>query len=105
MRQGFGITQNDTSPSIGYQLPSGVNIAAATVVFNMRPQSSATPVIDRATARIVTLDSPVVAYDWAAGDTSEVGFFLAEFEVTYADSTVETFPLGGIPITIAREIG
>lgn len=107
MRGSYETFQNDTSPSIGYQLPVGVNIAAASVVFSMRPRSSATPVIDRGVARIVTLDPPVVAYDWAAGDTAVMGFYLAEFEVTYADGAVETFrdPAEGIPVTILQEIG
>lgn len=105
MRNTFEITQNDTSPSIGWALPEGINILGASVVFNMRPISSSTPNIDRATARIVTTDPPVVAYDWQDSDTSDAGFFLAEFELTFADSAVETHPLGGIPVTIAKEIG
>jgi hypothetical protein len=106
MQSSFDITQNDTSPSIGWALPSGVNVVAATVVFSMRPRRSETPVINRAAARIVTTTPPVVAYDWQDGDTAETGFFLAEFELTYADGAVETFPRGsGIPVTITQEIG
>ena len=29
---------------------------------------------------------------WLAGDTSDIGSYQAEFEVTYADGNVETFP-------------
>ncbi len=37
----------------------------------------------------------VVAYQWQPSDTSVVGTFNAEFEVTYADGSIETFPNTG----------
>jgi len=33
-----------------------------------------------------------VKYEWADGDTDQTGKFEAEFEVTYSDGSVETFP-------------
>lgn len=41
-----------------------------------------------------------VRYAWEIGDTDEAGGFLGEFEVTYADGDVETFPNDGY-LTIA----
>jgi hypothetical protein len=104
MREQFEIVRGDTSPSLGYALPTDVNITLADVVFNMRRRSAGTVVIERVAARIVTTTPPVVAYDWAEGDTDEAGFFVGEFELTYSDDAVETFPVGGIPITIAEDI-
>ena len=35
-----------------------------------------------------------VGYDWAAGETDEPGGYRAEWEVTYSDGSVQTFPSG-----------
>jgi hypothetical protein len=51
-------------------------------------------VVDRA-AVIVTPADGTVRYDWQAGDTAPAGRFLAEFEVTYSDGAIETFPNAG----------
>jgi uncharacterized protein YfaS (alpha-2-macroglobulin family) len=42
-------------------------------------------------------DAPngVVRYSWGTDDTDEAGRYRAEFEVTYADGSVETFPNDG----------
>lgn len=36
-----------------------------------------------------------VRYNWSASDTASVGTYEGEFEVTFADSTIETFPNSG----------
>jgi hypothetical protein len=36
-----------------------------------------------------------VQYDWSAADTATIGTYNAEFEVTYGDSSIETFPNNG----------
>lgn len=56
--------------------------------------SEAAAVIEIATV------TPTVRYDWIAGDTDTAGTFEAEFEVTYSDSTIETFPNDGTNIAI-----
>jgi len=39
------------------------------------------------------------------GDTATVGTYYVEFEVTYADASVETFPnTGSLPLVITREL-
>lgn len=85
--QVFTIKRNDTAPALRYALlPDTVDLTGAAVVFNMRGG----PV--RAAATVVTVNPPVVEYPWQASDTQKEGVYLAEFEVTYADGAVETFP-------------
>jgi len=89
----FPLKQNDTSPALLYRLDPAVNLAGATVVFNMRPRGGGAVVVDRAAASIEGDPSEgVVRYDWDPADTAAAGRFEAEFEVTYTDGTVETFP-------------
>ena len=91
----FIIKQNDTSPSLEAQLLTStreiVSLVGATVVFNMKT-ASGTVVINRAEAEIVDASSGIVRYDWFASDTARAGEYLAEFEVTFADGKIETFP-------------
>lgn len=91
----FYIKQNDTGPNLRATLTDGtgavVNIAGASVQFHMRDISGGTPKVDAA-ATIIDGANGVVEYRWQAGDTDTVGRYLGEFEVTYVDSTVETFP-------------
>jgi len=37
----------------------------------------------------------LVRYNWIAADTDTIGSYQAEFEVTYADASIETFPNDG----------
>lgn len=93
MTQTFKIKRGDTSPAIQIEIsPADLNLIGAAAVFNMKRHGGAV-VISRATAVIVTGgDAPILRYNWAPADTAETGFYVAEFEVTYADETVETFP-------------
>jgi len=53
----------------------------------------------------VTPLSGLVRYNWQAADTATVGSYQVEFEVTYADATVETFPNDGyIRVEIIADI-
>lgn len=91
----FNLKQNDTSPSIQTTLLDGNGLAVDItgnlgVTFHMR-NSEGTVIIDTA-ATVVTADFGIVRYDWDAADTATAGTFQAEFEVTYSDGKVETFP-------------
>jgi len=84
----FYLKQNDTRPSYVAQLlqdGSAVDLAGATVRFHMGS------VVD-APATIVDASTGVVRYDWLATDTAVAGTYNAEFEVTFSDGAVETFP-------------
>ena len=104
----FYIKENDTVPSIRATLQNGsgtaVDLVNATVRFHMRAIGSTTATID-ASASIISEAGGVVQYNWQAGDTADVGSYQAEFEVTYPDSTVETFPSSGyIRVEITDDI-
>jgi hypothetical protein len=54
---------------------------------------------------IVDDTNGVVQYDWQVGDTDTVGAYYVEFQVTYSDASVETFPNNGSKIvSVVREL-
>jgi len=94
----FYIKQNDTSPALLATLQdadgNAVNVTGGSIRFHMRQIGSTTVVVDEA-AVIVTPLEGVVRYNWQAADTATIGSYQAEFEVTYADASIETFPNDG----------
>ena len=103
----FRIKQNDTSPQIEAVLSSAagtpIDLNGASVRFHMR-RAGAAVVIDAA-ATIVTAAAGLVRYSWTAGDTDTAGSYQAEFEVTYSDATVETFPnTANLEIVIMEDV-
>ena len=91
----FNIKQNDTVPSIRATLQNGsgnpVDLINATVQFHMRAIGSTAVKVDAA-AVIIDESLGLVQYNWIAADTNVIGSYQAEFEVTYPDGTIETFP-------------
>jgi len=91
----FYVKQNDTSPAMLATLQdangTAISLVGATVRFHMRQIGRSDVVVD-APAIIVTPLEGLVRYDWIAADTNIIGSYQAEFEVTYADASVETFP-------------
>jgi len=54
---------------------------------------------------IVDATGGIVQYDWQTGDTDTVGTYNVEFEVTYSDSSIETFPNNGNKVvSVVREL-
>lgn len=105
--QVFLLKRGDTSPSLRFALsPASVNLVGSSVVFNMA-KADGTVKVSRAPAVIETATgTPTVRYDWQAGDTSDTGDFVGEFEVLYGTGQRETFPNGDefIPILIGGDI-
>jgi len=105
------IKEGDTSPAIEYALtPVTVLLTGASVVFSMRDRRGTVKVNQQA-ATITdngTGDAngtPTVQYDWTASDTDTAGTYYGEFEVTYADTSVETFPNSeNITILITKDV-
>jgi hypothetical protein len=59
------------------------------------------------TVTIVDASAGSVSYQWQAADLARVGDFLYEFEVTWNDSSIETYPNKkvGFDCKILRQIG
>jgi len=104
----FYVKQNDTTPSLRAALKNGdndaIDLTNATCRFHMRKIGSTTVSVDEA-AQIVTEATGIVQYNWTASDTATVGSYQGEFEVTYPDNTIETFPNNGyIRVEITDDI-
>ena len=104
----FYIKQNDTVPSLRAALENGsgtaVDLTGATCQFHLR-EIGKTSVTTDSTAQIVNEATGIVQYNWVADDTDTVGSYQAEFEVTYSDGTIETFPNNGyIRVEITDDI-
>ena len=101
----FTIKRGDTSPALKFKLlPDSVSLAGASVRFKMRERGGAT-LIDQPAEILTVFEPAVVAHLWAPGETNTPGRFEAEFQVTYLDGTVETFPnLGFIEVFVTEDV-
>lgn len=101
----FTIKRGDSSPSLGYKLSPATNLVGASVVFNMNPAGEGGPAkIERSPAIVDNASEGIVRYDFSSSDTTNPGTAYAEFEVTYADGTVETFTNSGyIAVVIPKD--
>ena len=92
----FYIKQNDTTPALKATLKDGdgtvINLTDATVKFHMRKVGASTSVVDAAAAVVSPATSGIVQYSWSGSDTTNTGLYSAEFEITYGDGKIETFP-------------
>ena len=68
-----------------------VNLTGATVRFLMSRYQTGALVINRA-AHIEDATGGKIWFVWLAGDTNTAGLYQAEFEVTFPDGKVETYP-------------
>jgi len=105
----FTITQNDTSPSIKATLKDGagvvVDLTGATCKMHMLALGSGVLKVNALTT-ITEPTTGVVQYNWLAADTTDVGTYEVQFEVTYSNATIETFPnSGSLPLVITKELG
>ena len=105
----FYIKQNDTSPALQATLKdsdnNAVNLTGASVSFKMRLIGGTTLKTNH-TATIFNASNGVVTFNWRSSDTDTAGDYQAEFQVTYSDSSIETFPNNGyIRIEIIDDIG
>lgn len=91
----FYIKQNDTSPNLDATLKDAsdnvIDLTGATLRFHMRKIGATSAKVD-AGATILDAEAGQVRYTWSSGDTDAIGSFEAEFEVTYGDGSIETFP-------------
>tara|TARA_R110000782_G_scaffold106526_1_gene194765 strand:+ start:364 stop:681 length:318 start_codon:yes stop_codon:yes gene_type:complete len=93
----FTIKQNDTSPSMQASLTdsslSPIDLTGASVALHMNYIDG---VVKISSAMSITdATGGVVQYNWFTGDTDTVGTYYVEFQVTYSDGSIETFPNSG----------
>jgi len=92
------VRQNDTKPFISAVLvsnPDGIphNLTGTTVVFSMAATiGSTSQKIKEKAVIIMNALLGQVRYVWGIGDTDTVGTYYGEFEVTFADGSILTFP-------------
>ncbi|HHW34406.1 MAG TPA: hypothetical protein GXX24_09765 [Paracoccus solventivorans] len=96
----FTIKRGDTAPALRYALlPETVDLSGASVAFVMDG-------LGRLPARVIEARPAVVQYDWQPGDTDRTGLHRAEFEVTYSDGAIETWPNAGyLLVQISEDLG
>jgi hypothetical protein len=108
----FYIKSSDTASFITRDLKDAfgapVNVTGASVVFSMRVKPAGTMKITRETGVIVNAGIGRVRYEWASdgSDTDTADEYEGEFQVTYANGKIQTFPNDGhIPIVITDDVG
>jgi len=91
----FTIKRNDTAPAYTATLTDEddevVDLTDATVTFTMTLVGATTPKVS-AEADVVSAEDGTVSYSWGETDTDTAGLYRAEFEVTFEDLSVRTFP-------------
>ena len=94
----YFVSRNDTAPAVVDTLQDylgvAVNLTGATVRFHMTDRYGATKVNALATGPSGgALDTTgQVQYQWVAADTDTAGEYLAEWQVTFQNGKVETWP-------------
>ena len=94
----FKIKRNDTRPAIEATISASASDTITTVEFHMA-SSDGTLKVAAGSGTIVQQASSTqaakVKYQWQTGDTDTDGKYNAEFEVTFSDGRVETYPNEG----------
>lgn len=97
----FWVKQGDTSPPLEAGLVDRDGPVVLTgdvdVRFHMRDRSRMTLLVDQP-AEIIDAAQGFVRYEWQAQDTVLRGVYLGEWEVTFADGRVQTFPNTGYTV-------
>lgn len=110
MAADFFLKQGDTTPPLVSTLKdadgAAVDLTGADVRFIMTPRGETEPTTDGVADIDADPESGVVSYQWMEGDTETAGLYDAEFEVTFVDYSVQTFPNSGyVRIQILRQLG
>lgn len=109
----FYIKEGDTSPAIEHELQdddgNSVDITGyQEVEFHFKKENVDEVKVNEDTSGGVEVTDAAngkVKYEWRDGATNEVGDHEAEWQVTYADGTIETFPnRRNIDISVEEQI-
>jgi hypothetical protein len=102
----YTIKQHDNYPSLVLTLTDQngpINLSTATTV-KLILKSGTTTITG--TCNITTPTSGIVTYVWAAGDTSVVGTYDGEVEITWNTGKIETVPNDSyFTITVFPDLG
>ncbi len=97
----FYMAQNDTGPVLEAVLTDEdgtvidlTGLADTDIRFHMANPDAAAPKVDdnTNTSIVAPPTDGKVQYDWQAADTDEPGFFDAEFQATFTDGSIVSFP-------------
>lgn len=94
----FSIKSGNTAPALVSTLYDGdtpLNLTGATVRMKMRRVAGGPLTIDSPATIVGDPTLGTVSYQWVIADTSEVGDFEVEWEVTYVGGAKQTFPTEG----------
>lgn len=116
MAADFNIKRGDTTPPIESELQDNdgqpVDLTGASVRFLMKPRGGPTLTVDGAADVDADPTTGRVSYSWVGpvgvtlGDTDEAGEYAAEWEVTFADGSVQTFPNSTyLNVLVKRDLG
>lgn len=92
------IRQHDTLQDLDYTLVDSALVAhdltGATVKFSMSSKPGITPKVNLQSVALVDATNGQVRYTWQTGDTSNIGTYYGEFQVTFSSGKILTFPKG-----------
>lgn len=71
------------------------DVTGASVIFSMRVQPAGTTKVDKQAVIVNDASAGDLQYNWIAANTDTADVYEAEFQVTYADSSIQTFPNDG----------
>lgn len=93
------IKQNDTVSDVTRDLKDAfgapVNVTGASIVFSMRVKPKGSVKVSGAAGTVIDGGAGRVRYDLTASDTDTADTYEAEFQVTYSDGGVQSFPNDG----------
>ena len=106
----FYIKENDTASFLTRDLKDAfgapVNVTGAAVVFSMMVKPAGSLKVTRQVCAVVAAGTGRVRYEWIADDTDTADEYEGEFQVTYANGKIQTFPNDGhLPIVVTDDIG
>ena len=109
MAEKFYIKQNDTKPVLRARLLDSagnvVNVTGATVVFSMRTRPGGATKVDKQACTINTAVLGAVQYAISAANTNTADRYEGEFQVTFSDASVQSFPNNTyIDITVTDDV-
>ncbi|MCA0905126.1 hypothetical protein LCM27_01800 [Ruegeria marisrubri] len=89
------LKRGDTSPSLAWQVDvaPGQTWVGANAKFRLRHKNGGQFLIDE--DGVIDTQNNTLTYNWSIGDTDNDGEYLADFQVTFADQSKETFPSDG----------